>query len=54
MANKRPLKRIEERPNPVEWVALWAYVLGFMVPAVVLYSFFTGRKTRIFGKLAKQ
>jgi Pyruvate/2-oxoacid:ferredoxin oxidoreductase delta subunit len=54
MANRRKVRRIEERPNPVEWVALWAYVLGFMVPAVVLYSFFTGRKTRIFGKLAKK
>jgi Pyruvate/2-oxoacid:ferredoxin oxidoreductase delta subunit len=54
MANKRKVKRIEKRPNPVEWVALWAYVLGFMVPAVVLYSLFTGRKTKEFGKLAKK
>jgi len=54
MADKRQVRRIEERPNPVEWVALWAYVLGFMVPAVVLYSLFTGRKTRVFGKLARK
>ena len=54
MADKRQVKRIEERPNPVEWVALWAYVLGFMIPAVVVYSLFTGRKTRTFGKLAKK
>jgi len=54
MTNKRTVNRIEERPNPVEWVALWAYVLGFMVPAVVLYRLFTGRKTRQFGKLSKK
>ena len=54
MVNKREVKRIEERPNPVEWIVLWAYVLGFMVPAVVLYSLFTGRKTKTFGKLAKR
>ena len=54
MANKREIKRIEERPNPVEWVALWAYVLGFMVPAVVLYRLFTGRKTQQFGKLSRK
>jgi Pyruvate/2-oxoacid:ferredoxin oxidoreductase delta subunit len=54
MVNKRKVKRIEERPNPIEWVALWAYVLAFMVPAVVLYSAFTGRKTRSLGKSAKR
>jgi len=54
MENKREVKRIEERPNPVEWVALWVYVLGFMIPAVVLYSLFTGRKTKQFGKLSKK
>ena len=54
MVDKREVKRIEDRPNPVAWVALWAYVLGFMVPAVVVYSLFTGRKTREFGKLAKK
>ncbi len=54
MVNKRAVKRIEKRPNPFEWVALWAYVLGFMVPTVVLYSLFTGRKTKEFGKLAKK
>jgi Pyruvate/2-oxoacid:ferredoxin oxidoreductase delta subunit len=53
MANKRPVRQIEERPNPVVWMALWAYVLGFMVPAVVLYSLITGRKTRAFGKLSR-
>jgi Pyruvate/2-oxoacid:ferredoxin oxidoreductase delta subunit len=54
MVNKCTVKRIEKRPNPVEWVALWAYVLGFMIPAVVVYSLFTGRKTKQFGKLAKK
>jgi len=54
MENKRPVERIEERPNPVAWVALWAYVLGFMIPGVVLYSLFTGRKTKQFGKLSKK
>ncbi len=54
MAAKRKVERIEERPNPVVWVVLWVYVLCFMVPAVVLYSAFTGRKTRDFGKLAKK
>ena len=54
MENKRKVKRIEERPNPVAWVALWAYVLGFMVPTVVLYKFFAGRKTEAFGKLSKK
>jgi formate hydrogenlyase subunit 6/NADH:ubiquinone oxidoreductase subunit I len=54
MHNKREVERIEERPNPVEWVALWAYVFGFMIPMVFLYSIFTGRKTKEFGKLAKK
>lgn len=54
MVNKRKVKRIEKRPNPVTWAALWAYVFGFMIPTVVLYSLFTGRKTREFGKLAKK
>lgn len=54
MSNKREVNRIEERPNPVAWVALWAYVLGFMIPGVVLYSLFTGRKTKQFGKLSKK
>lgn len=54
MENKRPVKRIEERPNPVAWVALWAYVLGIMVPTVVLYRLFIGRKTKEFGKLSQK
>ena len=54
MKEKRKVDRIEERPNPVAWVALWAYVLGFMIPGVVLYALFTGRKTKLFGKLAKK
>jgi Pyruvate/2-oxoacid:ferredoxin oxidoreductase delta subunit len=54
MIRKRQVRRIEERPNPVEWIALWAYVIGFMIPAVTVYSLFTGRKTREFGKLASR
>ncbi len=54
MENKRQVDRIEERPNPVAWVALWAYVLVFMIPTVVLYRLFTGRKTKEFGKLSKK
>jgi Pyruvate/2-oxoacid:ferredoxin oxidoreductase delta subunit len=54
MVNKREVNRIEERPNPVEWIALWAFVLGFMIPGVTLYTLFNGRKTRHFGKLAKK
>ena len=54
MKNKRQVDRIEKRPNPVAWVALWAYVLGFMIPGVVLYSLFTGRKTKAFGKLSRK
>jgi ferredoxin len=54
MADKRHAERIEKRPNPFVWVGLWAYVLGFMVPAVVVYSLFTGRQTRKFGKLSRK
>ncbi|MBI4832447.1 MAG: 4Fe-4S binding protein [Candidatus Lindowbacteria bacterium] len=54
MAKKRQVKRIEERPNLITWLALWAYVFGFMIPTVVVYSLFTGRKTKEFGKLAKR
>jgi Pyruvate/2-oxoacid:ferredoxin oxidoreductase delta subunit len=53
MVSKRTVNRIEERPPLFEWLALWAFVLGVMVPGVTVYSWFTGRKTRKFGKLAQ-